>query len=184
MADLRHTTKKQLDSELKVAKLELAQTHAARERLAKEAEEAERGRLEWKQAAEQMRVDRDRLNEQVKPLQDELDAQANAYSKQKQWAELVEKTNKGLNAQLSDMREENKRILEKLTDLSEDLTQMREHAETVVRQRDRESHMRNRAERERDRARAALQALALSNGRLTDHMEARELVVSTTDAFN
>lgn len=34
---------------------------------------------------------------------------------------------------------------------------------------------------ERDQARAALQALALSTGRLTEHMDARELVMSATD---
>ena len=35
--------------------------------------------------------------------------------------------------------------------------------------------------RERDQARAALQGLALSNGRLTEHLESRTLTVGATD---
>lgn len=39
-----------------------------------------------------------------------------------------------------------------------------------------------KANSERDQARAALQALALSNGRLTEHMEAKEAVMSSTNS--
>lgn len=140
MADLNHTSKKQLMAELKTAREELDTSDSYRKTQGAVLIKLKKERDDWKQAAEEMKTSRDELSAQIEILTADVEA----------LREVIRRGEK----RLSEVRDQWFRA-------SEDV---------------------RHAWEQRDQARAALQALALSNGRLTEHMDAKKLVMSTTDS--